>query len=138
MHALPPTDPLASSPTSGVGQQLEQPLLEVESCLNLLGEALLRRDTAAIEQHAAGLHHSLAQAITSFSEAARSGAVPPNLRNRLVQAGGRVAAQRESLARATAALDRAIDVLMPNEGTGLYSSLGKSERKSALGGAIQA
>jgi len=134
MHALPPSDPL----TSPVGLQLEQPLLEVESCLNLLGEALLRRDSAAIEQHAAQLHQALAQAITSFSEAARSGSVPPSLRHRLVQAGGRVAAQRESLARATAALDRAIDVLMPSEGSGLYSSLGKSERKSALGGSYQA
>ena len=79
----------------------------------------------------------LAQAIVSFSEAARSGAVPPNLRHRLALAGGRVAAQRESLARATAALDRAIDVLMPGENTGLYSSLGKNERKT-LGGSVQA
>lgn len=138
MHALPPTDPNAAGLNAAVSQQLELPLLEVESCLNLLGEALLRRDTPAIEQHAARLHHALALAITTFSEAARNGAVPPGLRNRLVQAGGKVAAQRESLARATAALDRAIDVLMPNESTGLYSALGKSERKSALGGSIQA
>jgi len=133
MHALPTTE----DNTAAVSPQLEQPLLEVESCLNLLGDALLRRDTPAIEQHAARLHQALAQAIASFSEAARSGAVPPQLRHRLVQAGGRVAAQRESLARATAALDRAIDVLMPGEAGGLYSSLGKSERKT-LGGSIQA
>ena len=134
MHALPPTE---SSPAA-VGQQLEQPLLEVESCLNLLGDALLRRDTQAIEQYAGRLHQALALAISSFSEAARSGAVPPHLRHRLVQAGGRVAAQRESLARATAALDRAIDVLMPGEPSGLYSSLGKSERKTLGGPSIQA
>ena len=133
MHASPPTDPTATP----LAQQLEVPLLEVESCLNLLGEALLRRDTQAIEQHAARLHQALAQAITSFSEAARSGVVPPQLRSRLVQAGGKVAAQRESLARATASLDRAIDVLMPGEPSGLYSALGKSERKSSLGGSIQ-
>ena len=133
MHASPPTDPNATP----LSQQLEVPLLEVESCLNLLGDALLRRDTQAIEQHAARLHQALAQAITSFSEAARSGAVPPQLRSRLVQAGGKVAAQRESLARATASLDRAIDVLMPGEPSGLYSAVGKSERKSTLGGSIQ-
>jgi hypothetical protein len=138
MHALPPTEPNAAAPGGAVSQQLEQPLLEVEGCLNQLGEALLRRDTPAIEQHAARLHQALAAAIASFSEAARNGAVPPNLRSRLVQAGGRVAAQRESLARATAALDRAIDVLMPSEASGLYSSMGKNERKSALGGSIQA
>jgi hypothetical protein len=137
MHALPPSvsNPL---PDPLLGQTLEQPLLAVEACLNLLGEALLRRDTQAIELHASALHQSLAEAITLFSEAARNGHVPAGLRHRLVQAGGRVAAQRESLARATAALDRAIDVLMPGEATGLYSALGKSERKSLGGGSYQA
>lgn len=134
MHALPPSEPNANP----LSEQLEQPLLEVEASLNLLGDALLRRDTPAIEQHAARLHQALAHAIIRFSEAARSGAVPPHLRNRLVQAGGKVAAQRESLARATAALDRAIDVLMPGAAGGLYSALGKTDRKAPLGGSIQA
>ncbi|MDN3546558.1 MAG: hypothetical protein ACK4S6_17095 [Roseateles asaccharophilus] len=137
MHALPPTD-INDAPNVALGQTLEQPLLAVESCLNLLGEALLRRDTQAIELHASALHQALAEAIAMFSEAARAGQVPPNLRHRLVQAGGRVAAQRESLARATAALDRAIDVLMPGEATGLYSAMGKSERKTLGGGSYQA
>jgi len=35
-----------------------------------------------------------------------------------------VAAQRDALARATAALDRAIDVLMPGQGSALYSQSG--------------
>jgi hypothetical protein len=35
-----------------------------------------------------------------------------------------VAAQRESLARATAALDRAIDVLLPRDGSVVYSAYG--------------
>jgi hypothetical protein len=130
----------SSLPTSigAVPLHLEQPLLEVEGCLNQLGEALLKRDSTAIEVHAAQLQRALAQAIGSFSDAARSGGVPASLRNRLVMAGGKVAAQRESLARATAALDRAMDVLMPGVNTGLYSSLGKNERKSSLGGSIQA
>lgn len=132
MQALPPTD--TNEPLS---QELERPLLEVENCLNLLGEALVRRDSAAIEQQAAALHQALALAIKAFSEAARAGNVPASLRHRLVLAGGRVAAQRETLARATAALDRAIDVLMPAESTGLYSALGKAERKT-LGGSFQA
>ncbi|MFY8118650.1 MAG: hypothetical protein ACOVLH_12630 [Roseateles sp.] len=134
---MPPTD-INDAPNVALGQTLEQPLLAVESCLNLLGEALLRRDTQAIELHASALHQALAEAIAMFSEAARAGQVPPNLRHRLVQAGGRVAAQRESLARATAALDRAIDVLMPGEATGLYSAMGKSERKTLGGGSYQA
>jgi hypothetical protein len=59
------------------------------------------------------------------------------LRERLALAGGLVAAQRESLARATAALDRAIDVLMPRERpAAVYSAIGPAERGSR--GSIQA
>ncbi|WP_077035414.1 hypothetical protein [Pelomonas sp. KK5] len=119
-----------------IPQHLEQPLVAVEGCLNLLGEALQRRDAAAIESHAADLQVALQQAIGSFSDAARNGGVPAGLRSRLVQAGGKVAAQRESLARATASLDRAMDVLMPGVNTGFYSAVGKNERRSAMGGAF--
>ncbi len=129
---------MTATPLTTTAADLEQPLQEVESCLNLLGEALHRRDSQAIELHAASLHAALARAIEQFSAAARTGSVPAVLRTRLMQAGGRVAAQRESLARATAALDRAIDVLMPGEPSGLYGASGKNERKSALGGSIQA
>jgi hypothetical protein len=59
------------------------------------------------------------------------------LRHRLASAGGEVAAQRESLARATAALDRAIDVLMPRDGAMLYSTFGGADR-GARNGSIQA
>jgi len=133
MQTLPPTET-----TEALSQDLERPLIEVENCLNLLGEALVRRDSQAIETHAAALHQALAHAMNSFMEAARNGKVPPQLRNRLVQAGGRVAAQRESLNRANAALDRAIDVLIPPEPGGVYGASGKNERKSSLGGSIQA
>ena len=50
--------------------------------------------------------------------------MPPALRRRLASASGQVAAQRESLARATAALDRAIDVLLPREAAGAVLELG--------------
>ena len=65
--------------------------------------------------------------------AARRGPVPPALRHRLASTSGKVAAQRESLARATAALDRAIDVLMPRDGAALYSTLGATERHTRGG-----
>lgn len=138
MHAMPPTESNTPAAELALSQSLEQPLLAVESCLSLLGEALLRRDSQAIDLHSTALHQALAEAIRMFSEAAQSGSVPAGLRNRLMQAGGRVAAQRESLARATAALDRAIDVLMPGEAGGLYSALGKTERKGLGGGSYQA
>jgi hypothetical protein len=92
---------------------LDAALAAVEMRLAALGDALRERDIAAIDHHAGELHRTLANAVDRFAQAARGGAVPPALRERLAHAGGRIAAQRESLARATAALDRAIDVLLP-------------------------
>ena len=126
-----------ASPTP-LSAELEAPLLAVEAALNLLGDALSRRDATAIEQHSAELHQHLARAVQSFSEAARTGGVPAALRNRLVRAGGLLAAQRETLARGNASLDRALDVLIPSEPTGLYGASGKAERRSVGGGSFQA
>jgi len=126
----------AVAATLAAPEPLEDRLGEVESSLALLGSALRARDAAAIDLHAGDLHRALAQAVDAFASAARNGRVPPALRTRLASASGQVAAQRESLARATAALDRAIDVLLPRD-AGLYSSLGSAER-SARTGVVQA
>lgn len=117
--------------------KLEQALAAVESRLAALGDALRARDSAAIETHANELHRALAAAVDGFKRAARGGPVPPALRERLASASGLVAAQRESLARATAALDRAIDVLMPRDPGTLYGVHGSAER-GLRGGALQA
>ncbi|HEV6968152.1 hypothetical protein [Roseateles sp.] len=128
----------ATATSTPLGAELEAPLLAVEAALNQLGDALARRDAAGIEQHAAELHQHLACAVQTFSAAARTGGVPAALRNRLVRAGGLLAAQREALARGNASLDRALDVLIPSEPTGLYGAGGKAERRSLGGGSYQA
>jgi hypothetical protein len=124
--------PLAASP------ELEDRLSAVESRLAALGNALRSRDAAGIDLHASELHRALASAVSQFSDAARSGPVSPALRTRLAEASGQVAAQRESLARATAALDRAIDVLMPREGSSLYSAYGIADRGVFKSGVLRA
>ena len=116
---------------------LETALAAVEQRLSALGMALCVRDTVGIDTHATELHRALAMAVDQFAMAARRGSVPPALRHRLASTSGQVAAQRESLARATAALDRAIDVLMPREGGTLYSTFGGADR-SARGGSVLA
>jgi hypothetical protein len=68
-----------------------------------------------------------------FAEAADEGRVAPSLRRRLAIAGAQVAAHRESLARATAALDRAIDVLMPREPGTSRGAYGRDGRQSRPG-----
>jgi hypothetical protein len=117
---------------------LEARLSDVETRLVALGNALRARDPAGIDLHAAELHRALASAVSEFSDAAKSGPLPPGLRHRLASAGGQVAAQRESLARATAALDRAIDVLLPGDTLQLYSAVGSADRGLLKSGVISA
>lgn len=124
--------------TLAVGQPpepLEASLAAVERHLAALGTALRDRDAAAIEQQAGALHRALAAAIHRFNQASRQpGGVPHPLRQRLAMASGQVAAQRESLARATAALDRAIDVLMLTPSTATtYGEGGHNERVGTSG-----
>ena len=119
-------------------EPLESCLTAVEAHLAALGSALRLRDAAGIEMHAAELHGALATAIRQFADAARNGPLPVALRSRLAQASGQVAAQRESLARATAALDRAIDALLPRDAAPLYSVFGNTERGMFQSGFIRA
>ena len=92
---------------------LEPLVAQVEQRLGALADSLRERDIIAIEQQANALHRALAHAVDCFVHAARHGGVPEPMRLRLARASAQLARQRESLARATAALDRAIDVLMP-------------------------
>lgn len=96
------------------GTDLEPPLQEVETRLADLSTALRDGDARALESAAQGLQAALGAAVGQFRQAARGGGVPLPMKQRLALASAQVAVQRESLARATAALDRAIDVLLPS------------------------
>lgn len=130
---LLPVASVATAATDIADPVLESTLSAVERRLTSLGDALRAQDLSSIDLHATELHRALSNAVDHFSRAARNGPVPPALRRRLASAGGTVAAQRESLARATAALDRAIDVLLPREAPVLYGAQGGAERLSRTG-----
>lgn len=122
-----PARSLTPAPHAGAavsGNELEAVLQRVEQHLDDLQAALGARDMRCIELHAAELQRSLAQALERFRRAARHGSTPLELRRRLALAGAQVAAQRDALARATSALDRAIDVLMPPTAGAVYSASG--------------
>jgi len=121
--------------------ELERPLRAVEEALNALSQALQRQDASSVDAVAAQLHAALSAAVDHFSRAARSGGVPRPLRQRLALASGQVAAQREALARATASLDRAMDVLMPaaaNPAAALYGAHGGADRSAHSAGQLLA
>lgn len=118
---------LAPVPVHGAGvsgHELDALLQRVEQHLDDLQNALGTRDMPRTELHAGELQRALVQAIERFRRAARAGTAPLELRRRLALVSARVAAQRDALARATASLDRAIDVLMPSPGTAVYSASG--------------
>ena len=111
---------------------LEAPVERVEQHLADLHEALREGDPAALETSAAALHRALSGAVEHFRAAAHQGGVPMPLRRRLAMASARVAAQREALARATASLDRAIDVLLPARAP-TYGATGQGARQTYSG-----
>ena len=133
---LSPSTPVLAA--AAPDPKLESTLSAVEGRLSSLGDALRTNDLAAIDLHATELHRALSNAVDQFALAARQGPVHPALRRRLASCGGNVAAQRESLARATAALDRAIDVLMPREIPSLYGAHGVAERSGGRSGSLLA
>jgi exonuclease VII large subunit len=109
--------------------ELEPLVAQVELRLGALADAMRERDVHALEQQAQELHRALARAVECFMHAARHGGVPEPMRLRLARASAQLARQREGLARATAALDRAIDVLMPSAAPvgKVYTAKGLSE-----------
>ena len=117
-------------------QPLEQPLAALEHSLAALAEALRERDVSRIEFAAGELHRALTVAVDHFAGSTRQGPIPPALRRRLMTAGAQVAAQREILARATASLDRAIDVLLPGAPSAVYAAGGLSERAQHSGSTL--
>jgi len=122
-----PAHPIAPAPHAGAAaadNELEAVLQRVEQHLDDLQTALGARDMRCIELHAGELQRALTQALERFRHAARHGGTTLELRRRFALAGAQVAAQRDALARATAALDRAIDVLMPTPAAGVYAADG--------------
>ena len=112
---------------------LDAALENIERQLAALGIAMRDHDAAAIEGHAAELRRALAVVSQRVDHSARLPEAPL-LRERLARAAGQVAAQRESLARAGAALERAIEVLMPEPlPTATYGQAGHSKRAASSG-----
>ncbi|MEN9485082.1 hypothetical protein HZU83_18120 [Sphaerotilus montanus] len=109
---------------------LERLLSAVEGDLDALGDSLRLRDSTRIERHSGDLREALTRALDGFTRASRSGQIPAALRARLVKASGQVAVQRESLLRATVALDGALEALLPREDAVVYGRL--DSRSSAL------
>ncbi|MBB5205946.1 hypothetical protein HNQ51_003277 [Inhella inkyongensis] len=107
---------------------------ELEAALAGVHQALLERDTLALELHSGAVQ----QRMLHLQTLARQGQLNASARQRLGQASALLAAQRVSLSRASSALDRALDTLMPAEPIGLYGQAGKPLKRRSSGDSISA
>ncbi len=113
------------------------PLLnELEAALALVQQALGQRDAQLLEEQAGQVQQLLANTLA----VARGQPLPAPLRQRLATAGAQLAAQRQALGRATASLDRALEVLMPADPdpSGIYGQSGRSLRQRSSGSSLSA
>ena len=119
-HAGKAVSSVASADIDAALRRLEQHLDDLQASLST-------RDLPGIEQHAGALQRALSLVAAPLTRAARQGQAPLALQRRLGVASVRVAAQRDALARATAALERAVHVLMPAADSALYSASGAAQ-----------
>lgn len=130
MTDSPSSTDAASATPGSLGPALN--LLDQQ--LSTLSAALQGRDAQALQAAA----DQLVAALEAAGPVLRQpGALTPALRRQLAYAVGRVAAHREALARATASVDRAIEVLLPTPPSAgsTYSASGYSQRPAGTGSA---
>jgi hypothetical protein len=107
---------------------------ELEAALAGVHQALVERDSLALELHSGAVQQRMSRLLAL----ARQGQLKPAARQRLAQASALLAAQRVSLSRASSALDRALDILMPAESIGLYGQAGKTLKRRSSGDSVSA
>ena len=112
---------------------LDDAIGQIEAHVAALGAALRDRDSHALEAATQTLQRALAASIQRFAAAARSaGGVPLPLRRRIAVINGQVGAQREQLARASAALERALAVLAAGAApAATYGQGGQADRAAS-------
>lgn len=117
----------------GAHTELEAALASVELQLGRLADALRERDGATIDAVAAALQRALGDTLDRCSRhARRHGELPAALRQRLLLLSSQVNAQRAGLARATAAMERAVDLLLPRHAA-LYNAQGGADQARQSG-----
>jgi hypothetical protein len=121
------------------GPDIEGALAGIEAGLASLHQAVLTGETDGIDGEAAALQRALADWSSMMRNAHAGGGLAPGTRHTLAAASARLTARREALARASAATDRAMNILMADtpESRDVYSAQGMVSPRSS-GGFAQA
>ena len=101
-------------------------LITLERALADVGTALREQDVAAMNEHGATLQRELARLAEPLAQALRH-STDLALRTRVAHLCAQAGAQRQAVARALAAQQRALEILMPVPPPAqLYSSIGSA------------
>lgn len=128
--AVPRTNAPASNPgvnalAQPLNEALSQTLDEIEQYLEQINQAMLDNVPVVLEEQSHALHQRLIHAIDLFQAVARQpDPIPRALQERLMKLNAQVIAQRNALHRATSALDRLVNMLLPQEGAPAYAVKG--------------
>ena len=116
-----------------VSTLLDESIAQIEAQVAALSAALRDRDAGALETAAQTLQRTLAASIQRFATVARSaGGVPLPMKRRIALISSQVSAQREQLARGSAALERAMGVLAAGAAhQGSYGQSGQADRSAS-------
>ena len=120
---------------------IDAALQQLDARLQALGEALRSQHADTVASEAAALQRALAALRRSLHDDGSALAAP--LRSRAARAAGQIAAQREAVARRSAAVGRALDLLLPPTAARVaYSAatawVGGLNERGARPGALQA
>jgi 7-cyano-7-deazaguanine synthase in queuosine biosynthesis len=99
---------------------LNQALSLLEDKLEQLSAPLLSLDHDRIVACSADFQQALVQSVSVFRQLKETPQTPKDLVRRVRRAKGRVQALREALSRMTAAMDRALEVLIPKHAVATY------------------
>ena len=120
----------APSPRAG-HDPVREAIVDIETRLAAMQRALLAGDAPTIDAEAYGLQRALAACAPLLPKARAASEVPDSTRAMLASVRARTAAQRDALARSSAATDRALAILMGQGGPEVYSATGTNGARAA-------
>ncbi len=117
--------------TFGRGASVAEAMADLEVRLAAMQRAILAGDAPAVEAEALGLQRALSKCVPLLSDPRHATEVPPSTRAMIATVRARTVAQREALARAGAAADRALAVVIGQSQKALYSDKGTTAPRAA-------
>jgi hypothetical protein len=122
---------VAVAPRAADEDDIVDAIAAIEVRLAAMQRAMLAGDPTAIETEATGLQRALSACAPLLADPRNAQRVPPSTRTMIANVRARTSAQREALARAGAAADRALAVVIGQSQRALYGADGTATPRPA-------